>query len=279
MKKGINQWAFGARPAAEVFSLAKQAGFEGVELVMDEKDGIVNLGSTRKDIDQVLALAGKAGVEVSSLATGLFWSYSLTSDDAATRDQAKGIVRKMIEVAAWLQVDAILVVPGAVDVFFMPDFKVVPYDKVHDRALAALRELAPAAEKAKVAIGVENVWNKFLLSPLEMKEFVDAVGSPYVGVYFDVGNVLPFGFPDQWIRILGQRIKKVHFKDYRRAVGTLEGFVNLLYGDVDWAAVMQAFKAVGYTNYANAEVFPPKQHPESLLFETSVAMDKILGRR
>jgi hexulose-6-phosphate isomerase len=279
MRKGINQWAFGAKRLKDVFVLAKQAGYDGVEVVIDEKDGEINLSSTRKDIEKIVATAKRAGVEINSMATGLFWSYSLTSDDAQVRAKARDIVRKMIAIASWLKVDTILVVPGAVDVFFMPDFKVVPYDKVYDRSLAALQELAMVAEKAKVAIGVENVWNKFLLSPLEMKGFVDAVGSPYVGVYFDVGNVMPFGFPDQWIRILGKRIKKVHFKDYRRAVGTLDGFVNLLYGDVDWTAVVQALKAIGYTNYVNAELFPPEQYPESLIFETSIAMDRILGRR
>jgi hexulose-6-phosphate isomerase len=279
MKKGVNQWAFGTKKLKDVFALAKQAGYDGVELVIDEKDGEINLGSTQKDIEKIVVEAKKAGVEISSLATGLFWTCSLTSDDVQERARARDIVKKMIAVASWLHVDAILVVPGAVDVFFIPDSKVVPYDKVYERSLAALQELAPVAEKAQVAIGVENVWNKFLLSPLEMKAFVDAVGSPYVGVYFDVGNVIPFGFPEQWIRILGKRIKKVHFKDYRRAVGTLAGFVNLLYGDVDWAAVMQAFKETGYSNYVNAEVFPPPQHPESLIFETSIAMDRILGRK
>ncbi|MDD5522291.1 MAG: sugar phosphate isomerase/epimerase [Kiritimatiellae bacterium] len=279
MKKGINQWAFGAKKLKDVFAMAKQAGYDGVEVVIDEKDGEINLNSTRKDIEKIVTTAQNAGVEISSLATGLFWSYSLTSDDDQVRTKARDIVKKMIDIASWLKVDTILVVAGAVDVFFMPDFKVVPYDKVYDRSLAALQELAPVAEKARVAIGVENVWNKFLMSPLEMKGFVDAVGSPYVGVYFDVGNVIPFGFPEQWIHILDKRIKKVHFKDYRRAVGTLDGFVNILYGDVDWAAVMQAFTAIGYTNYVTAELFPSKQHPESLIFETSTAMDQILGRR
>jgi hexulose-6-phosphate isomerase len=107
----------------------------------------------------------------------------------------------MLEVASWLGVDTILVVPGAVDVFFKPDFPVVPYDLVYERSFQALKELTPFAESYKVNIAIENVWNKFLLSPVEMKHFIDSIGSPYVGVYFDVGNVLRIGLPEQWIKI------------------------------------------------------------------------------
>ena len=140
-------------------------------------------------------------IEISSLATGLFWDYSLTSDNSSEREKAKRIVKKMLEVASWLGVDTILVVPGAVDVFFKPDFPVVPYDLVYERSFQALKELTPFAESYKVNIAIENVWNKFLLSPVEMKHFIDSIGSPYVGVYFDVGNVLRIGLPEQWIKI------------------------------------------------------------------------------
>ena len=116
MRKGINQWAFGAKKLKDVFPLAKQAGYDGVEVVIDEKDGEINLKSSRKDIEKIVSEAQNAGVEISSLATGLFWTYSLTSDDARVRIQARDIVRKMIAIASWLNVDTILVVPGAVDV-------------------------------------------------------------------------------------------------------------------------------------------------------------------
>src|SRR5659263_668632 len=90
-------------------------------------------------------------------------------------------------------------------------------------------------------IGLENVWNKFLLSPIEMRDFIDKIDSSYVGAYLDVGNVINTGYPEQWIRILGKRIKKVHFKDFRKSVGTLSGFVDLLAGDVDYPEVMKEF--------------------------------------
>ncbi len=277
MKKGISQWAFPAdKPLKECFIQAKEAGFEAIEVAMDE-EGPINLSSTKRQVRQVKKEAEDIGIELSSLATGLFWTYSLTSSRASVVRNARKIVRKMLEVASWLEVDTVLVVPGAVDVFFM-ESEVVPYDVVYNKSAEALAELAGTAAKYKVNIGIENVWNKFLLSPLEMKRFIDKIGSPYVGVYFDVGNVILTGYPEQWIRILGPRIKRVHFKDFKRSVGTAEGFVNLLYGDVDWPEVMNAFKAIGYDGYVVAELFPPALYPERLIYETSASMDKILGR-
>jgi len=160
-----------------------------------------------------------------------------------------------------------LVVPGAVNVAFEPGSEIVEYDVAYERALSALKELAPVAEELKVSIGVENVWNKFLLSPMEMRDFIDAVGSPYVGSYFDVGNVLFCGYPEHWVKILGSRIKKVHFKDYRRNVGSLDGFVDLLAGDVDYKSVKAALDKIGYDNWVTAEMLPPyAQYPETIIY-------------
>ncbi len=108
----------------------------------------------------------------------------------------------------------------------------------------------------QVVIAIENVWNKFLLSPLEMRDFIDSFKSNAVGAYFDVGNVLLIGYPEQWIRILGHRIKRVHVKDFKRSVGTVEGFVDLLEGDVDFTAVKEALADIGYDGYLTAELLP-----------------------
>jgi len=278
MKKGISIWSFAPAPLRDCFALAKKAGFDGVELSLDET-GEVSLESTKADILKVKAAAEEAGIELYSVASGLYWSYNYTSDDPAVREKAKNITRKHLQVAAWLGCDTILVVPGAVSVSFAPDLGVVDYDVAYARAQEALKELAPEAEKLGVKIGVENVWNNFLLSPLEMKQFIDSIGSKFVGSYFDVGNVVYSGYPEQWIKILGSRIFKVHFKDYRKSVGGLDGFVDILSGDVDYPAVMEAFKAVGYDNWVTGEMIPPyKFYPETILFNTSNAMDKIIGR-
>jgi len=279
VRKGISQWSFPAGYSLrQCCELARKAGFDSLEVAMGDT-GEITRASSRSDVERVRAIAGEAGVEVCSLATGLFWNHSLSSDDPQVRAEARDIVKKMLETATWLGVDTILVVPGAVDVFFNPNIPVVSYDAVYRRAVEALAELAPLAAQARVTIGVENVWNRFLLSPLEARRFIDEINSPFVKMYFDVGNVVPFGYPEQWIRILGSRIAKVHVKDFRRSVGTAEGFVNLLYGDVNWPAVMAALHEIGYDGHLTAEVFPGRHHPESLIFETSASMDFILGRR
>lgn len=112
-----------------------------------------------------------------------------------------------------------------------------------------------------------------------MKQFIDAVGSDYVGSYFDVGNVVYSGYPEHWIQILGSRIKKVHFKDYRRQAGGLHGFVDLLAGDVDYPAIVKELQAIGYDNYVTAEMIPGYTHyGTQMIYNTSAAMDAILGR-
>ena len=279
MKKGISIWSFAEPDIKKCFKLAKDAGFDGVEVALDE-NGPVSLTSTREEMLELKAYAESLGLELYSVASGLYWSYNYTSKVEENREKAKSITRKQLEIASWLGCDTILVVPGAVNVAFEPGSEIVEYDVAYERALAALKELAPYAEELKVSIGVENVWNKFLLSPVEMADFIDKVGSDYVGSYFDVGNVLYIGYPEHWIKALGSRIKKVHFKDYRREAGGLCGFVDLLSGDVNWPAVMAQFEKVGYDGWVTAEMLPPyTYYPETIIYNTSNAMDKILGRK
>lgn len=278
MKKGISIWSFTGQSLAECFKIAKDAGFEGVEVALAE-DGEINLDLTKEDILKIKQQAQAAGIELYSVASGLYWKYSLTSDDEKIREKAKNIVRKQLEVASYLGCDTILVIPGAVSACFAPELGVVDYDVAYDRALSAIKELAPYAESLKVCIGIENVWNNLLLSPLEMRDCIDKVGSPYVGSYFDVGNVLYSGYPEQWIKILGSRIKKVHFKDYKTGVAGLAGFVDLLSGDANYPAVVKALEKAGYNDYVTAEMLPPYKHyPEQIIYNTSKSMDKILGR-
>lgn len=279
MKKGISIWSFAETDLKRCFELAKDAGFDGVEVALDEK-GIISLESTKEDILSVKEMAREVGIELYSVASGLYWTYNYTSENEENRKKAIEITKKQLEVASYLGCDTILVVPGTVNVAFEPDSEVVEYDVAYERALSALKELAPVAEQYKVAIGIENVWNKFLLSPLEMRDIIDKVASPYVGSYFDVGNVLYCGYPEHWIKVLGSRIKKVHFKDYRRSVGSLDGFVDLLSGNVDYMAVMDAFDKIGYDGWVTAEMIPPyAQYPETIIYNTSNAMDKILRRK
>ncbi|MBR2406334.1 MAG: sugar phosphate isomerase/epimerase [Clostridia bacterium] len=278
MKKGISIWSFPAGTLSESFALAKDAGFEGVEVALDEQ-GELSLASTEKDIAAIRRQADEAGIALYSVACGLYWDYWLNDEDVQKRRKAKDIVKKQLECAAGLGCESILVIPGCVNADFADPNKVCDYEVAYDRSLEALSELKATAEQYRVEIGLENVWNKFLLSPMELRDFIDKIGSDYVGSYLDIGNVLANGYPEQWVRILNKRIKKVHFKDYRKAAGGLHGFVDLLAGDVNYPAVMQALADVGYDGWVSAEMIPNyTYHTEAIIYNTSLAMDKILGR-
>lgn len=279
MKKGISIWSFPAGTLSESFALAKDAGFEGVEVALDEQ-GELSLASTEKDIAAIRRQADEAGIALYSVACGLYWDYWLNDEDVQKRRKAKDIVKKQLECAAGLGCESILVIPGCVNADFADPNKVCDYEVAYDRSLEALSELKATAEQYRVEIGLENVWNKFLLSPMELRDFIDKLGSDYVGSYLDIGNVLANGYPEQWVRILNKRIKKVHFKDYRKAAGGLHGFVDLLAGDVNYPAVMQALADVGYDGWVSAEMIPNyTYHTEAIIYNTSLAMDKILGRK
>ena len=282
MMKSINYWSFpggleGKKDLGEFIDQAKAAGFAAVELCCCEL-GKLNLKMTEKQCADIRARADKAGVEIASLASGMYWEYNLGCNKVTDRTRAEQAVKKMLQIAQWLGTDALLFIPGAVDVFFNPAAEVVPYDILMARAKEGTQRLLRAAEQCKVALCVENVWNKFLLSPLEMRDFIDSFDSEYVAAYFDVGNALATGYPEQWIRILGKRIKRIHVKDYRFSVGTADGFCDLLEGDVNWPEVVRALRAIAYDGYLTAEMIPLYRHsPVARVRNTSNALDAILA--
>lgn len=276
MKKSINIWSFIGKTNKEAMKLAKDAGFEGIELALGA-DGEISMTSTDEELLSIKAYAEELGIKIPSLSSGLCWANSLTANDPAERQRAFDMVVRQLYCAKMIGAETILVIPGSVSVEFVPEWGVVDYDVVWDRALEQMKKLAPIAAEYGVQIGLENVWNKFLLSPLEMRDFIDAVGSEWVGSYFDTGNVVCSGYPEQWIKILGKRIFKVHFKDYRRNPGGLNAFVDLLAGDVDWKAVRAAFEAVGYEGWAAGEMIPQyAQGSDQLIYNTSASMERIM---
>lgn len=278
MKKGVNIWSFrGGLSPREYVQMAKDAGYDGIEFALDEK-GVITLDSTDDEIKEIRRIAEGEGVETPSLASGLYWKYPITSSDEEIREKAKSIVKRQLEAAAILGANTILVVPGLVGADFIPGSEVMEYDLAYDLSLGAFVELKAYAEEIGVDIGLENVWNKFLLSPLEMRDFVDKIDSERVGVYFDVGNVIYSGYPEHWIKILGNRIKKVHVKDFRASVGNINGFVDLLSGDVNYPKVMEELNKIGYDDYLIAEMGIYRDYPDQTVYTTSIAMDKILGR-
>lgn len=276
MIKGISYWAFpGGTTCKEAIKLAKEYNYESIELAFAPEDEL-GLNTTKAHCEELLNYANEIGIQISSLCTGMYWGCSLTDSDPNVAKQAIENTKKYLEVASWFKVDSVLVVPGAVDVSFVSGFKPVDYELCYKRATEAIKSLIPYAEKAGVCLALENVWNEFLTSPIEMKNFIDQFNSDFVGSYFDVGNVLLTGLPEHWINCLGKRIKKVHFKDFRKAVATLDGFVDLMEGDVNWKGVIESFNKIGYKGNVTAEVFPYAQSPLLLVKNTSNAMDEIL---
>ena len=260
MKISASYWIFeggleGKLPIHEAMEQASQLGFDAIELGIASQ-GVLTHRTTQAECETICTMAKKNGLEISGVASGESWSNSPTSSDVKVRETILDFTQKALQITQWLGTDAYLFVPGAVDVFFLPEAEVVPYDVCYDRATEAISKLLPTAEKLGVSIAVENVWNKFLLSPLEMRDFIDKFKSGSVGAYFDVGNVLLTGYPDQWIRILSSRIKRVHIKDFKLTVGTADGFVDLLEGDVDFPAIKRALAEINYDGYVTAEMIP-----------------------
>lgn len=279
MKKSVNLCILPRNVKFEDgLKMIKDAGFEGVEVNTEEEGGVLNLNSSEDEIKKVAEKIRKNGLEISSLLIGQFWKYPLSSQNKEIRKKGEELLEKGIKIAHFLGTDAILVVPGVV-ASLSGEGEIVSYDIAYKNSQESIKKYTELAEKFKVYICVENVWNKFLLSPLEMKRYVEEIGSEYVKVYFDVGNILIIGFPEMWIRILGKLIKRIHLKDFKLSVGNINGFCDLLEGDVNWPEVIKALKEIGYDSYLTAEVGPYKYYPETKIYNTSLAMDKILGRK
>jgi len=177
----------------------------------------------------------------------------------------------------------VLVVPGAVHIPWLKDHDPVPNDVCDRRAREAVSRLVPLAEKLGVTLNIENIFfNGYLLTAAEMNTFVDSFKSNHVRVHFDTGNIMLFQFPEHWVPILGNRIKNIHFKEFTKK-GTdhsLESFRPLLDGTTDCPAVVEALDKIGYRGYVTFEYFHPFPHyPEALIYQTSDALDRILGRK
>ncbi|MHC5269852.1 sugar phosphate isomerase/epimerase family protein [Enterococcus sp. LJL98] len=284
--KGMNVWSLPAGlTIEEQFQLTKDAGFDTIELNLSEAQAAETIVSkdlalndsptlttevTAEELANIKALSEKYELPITSISTALHWSYPLTSEDEATRQKGLAVVKKMIDVCLALGGDTVLVVPGLVT-------PTDSYDVCYDRSLAAFKELAPYAEEKGIFIGIENVWNKFLLSPLETRDFIDKIASSHVGMYFDAGNVLQFGFPEQWVRILGARIKKIHVKDFNTTIGNITGFTSLLNGSLNWKALVAALHEIGYTGPLTCELSAYQENGQQLAYDTSRALDYIVN--
>ena len=221
--------------------LAHDCGFDGVES---------NPISDQAMCERMRTAAEKAGIRVHSVIYG-GWDPPLTDPDPAKRAKSVQNAEMALQSAKWLGADDILLVPGVVNAK-------TSYANAYKWSHEGIKKLIPTAEKLKILICVEEVWNNFLLSPLEYVAYIDSFKSPWVQSYFDVGNVVAFAWPEDWVRTVGKRIHKVHLKDYKGGPGLFGSrngnFVNLRDGSINWPEVRKAFAEIGYTGFMTTEL-------------------------
>jgi len=225
---------------AERFAIAREAGFEAIEIQTVSRD---------EEAAEIREASQKTGLRVHSVMNADHWRYPLSSGDPETVNRSVRGMETSIKNATLWGCDTVLLVPAVVDAN-------TPYREAWTRSQRVIKErLLPAARDAKIVIAVEEVWNKFLLSPLEFVRYVDELESPWAKAYFDVGNVVIYAYPQDWIRTLGQRIVKVHLKDFNfdRQNGRFT-WKNLGEGDIDWPEVRRAFQEIGYNGYVTTEL-------------------------
>jgi L-ribulose-5-phosphate 3-epimerase len=285
VKKSINLWAFPypqRMNLEECLRLAKDAGFDGIELNYDLESDLSPKAGT-KEFEAIRRMADRIGIQISGLCSFLFWPYPLTSNDPEKRSRGIELAGKIAQAAHDLGVQNVLVVPGAVHIPWRTDHEPVPNDVCDQRAREAVRALEKNAARLKVFLNIENIFfNGYLMTPMEMNAFVDSFQSEHVRVHFDTGNISMFQFAEHWVPVLGKRTQNIHFKEFTKK-GTdysLETFRPLLDGTTNWPAVMDALEGVGYRGFVTFEYFHPYQHyPEALIYQTSDSLDRIIGRK
>ncbi|HHW08568.1 MAG TPA: sugar phosphate isomerase/epimerase [Firmicutes bacterium] len=242
MKIGISQLVWkGSLDSA--FELCRAAGYEVLELNFTE-GGDPDINLSDDGLREIKAKAAAAGVGISSILGRYKDRGGFLTTDAELRSMAARSLARAIDIAAVLDAGAVLLHPGQMDAS-------ASYLEVFDIFVKEMKQIAGRAESKGVVVCIENVWNKFMLSPKEAVDLIDAIDSPAVKIYLDTANMMAYGFPEQWIRDLGQRIYRVHLKDFKRRE---HKFVSLMEGDTPWSEVMGALRQVGYDSYLVHEV-------------------------
>lgn len=250
MKRPLKKAYFGLPSSGsslvEKFKVLKEAGFDGLQL---------NMPDGKLPVDDVAEALKQSGLQMEGTCDSQHWRLHLSDPDASIRKAGLDALMESMRQCKKLGGTSVLLVPGVVN-------EKVSYDDCYKRSQDEIRKAVPLATELGIKIAVENVWNNFHLSPLEAARYVDEMESPMVGWYFDIGNVINFGWPEQWIRILGKRIAKIHVKEFDKSradkEGKYAGFkVELLGGSNRWKAIMKAFDDIGYTspdNWATIEM-------------------------
>ena len=259
MKKGICIGSLPGNSTEDRFKLAKEAGFDGVEI-----------GTLDNDTDrlQTKEIATQHQLEVFSVMNSKHWACPMSDADDAVRAESRDGMLDSIATATVVGADAVLLVPAVVN-------EATHYEAAYERSQTEIRKLVPVAAEKGITIALENVWNKFLLSPMEFSQYLDEFESETITAYFDVGNIVLYGYPQHWVRSLGSRISKVHVKGFNAN----ESRFTYLIEDctIDWNAVMAAFEEIGYDDYMTAELPVDGDNPEGRVHSISDDMDRIIA--
>ena len=277
MIKGISYLSFenglsNNEPIESALSQTKMHGFDALELSVSS-EGVINTNSSKAECEMIRKRIDDSGVFVDSIATGMSWGVSPTSDDESIRKKSISLHQDALKVASYLDCKALLFVPGVVKSPISPE--IVRYDRALDRLREAINQMLPIAEDLNVDLCMENVWNGFFYSPIELREFVDSFDSDRLGVYLDIGNLIGYQqHPPHWVELLNSRIKRVQIKDFQENfdwTGSFS-FCDIGAGDVPWKETIEALKTIEYKSTIIAEMLP---WDETILSRTSAAMDQL----
>ena len=279
MIKGISYLSFenglsNNESIESALSQTKKNGFDALELSVSS-EGVINTNTSKAECEIIRKKIDDSGIFVDSIATGMSWGVSPTSNDRSIREKSIKLHQDALKVASFLDCKALLFVPGVVKSPISPD--IVRYDKALDRLREAINQMLPIAEDLNVDLCMENVWNGFFYSPIELRDFVDSFDSDKLGVYLDIGNLIGYQqYPPHWVELLNSRIKRVQIKDFQENfdwTGSFS-FCDIGAGDVPWKETIAALNAIQYKSTIIAEMLP---WDETILSRTSAAMDQLFN--
>ena len=279
MIKGISYLSFenglaNNESIESALSQTKSNGFDALELSVSS-EGVINTDTSKAECEIIRKKIDDSGIFVDSIATGMSWGVSPTSDDESIREKSISLHQDALKVASYLDCKALLFVPGVVKSPISPE--IVRYDRALDRLREAINQMLPIAEDLNVDLCMENVWNGFFYSPIELRDFVDSFDSDKLGVYLDIGNLIGYQqYPPHWIELLNSRIKRVQIKDFQENfdwTGSYS-FCDIGAGDVPWNETITALNSIQYESTIIAEMLP---WDETILSRTSLAMDQLFN--
>ena len=277
MIKGISYLSFenglsNNESIESALSQTKKNGFDALELSVSS-EGVINTKTSKAECEIIRKKIEDSGVFVDSIATGMSWGMSPTSNDKSIREKSIRLHQDALKVSNYLDCKALLFVPGVVKSPISTD--IVRYDRALDRLREAINQMLPIAEDLNVDLCMENVWNGFFYSPIELRDFVDSFDSDRLGVYLDIGNLIGYQqYPPHWVELLNSRIKRVQIKDFQENfdwTGSFS-FCDIGAGDVPWKETIAALDAIQYKSTIIAEMLP---WDETILSRTSAAMDQL----